>query len=337
MMKAMTSAIAGLKAHQTAMDVVGNNISNVNTYAFKGSDTSFRDTMYQTVTAASGGSPTAGIAGNNPMQVGFGATATNVTVDTTKGGQDATGRSSDCYINGEGYFIVQDGSSVDSKGNPTSYKYTRVGQLQFVDGYLTDGNGNFILGANNSATDTTSTDATFGKGTGAVPTTTSGGGATDGVLDSDLGTYTGTTPTWAGTQATTPTGGIVTLQKISYDTTANSLKDIKIGSDGVITATDANGKSVTIGRIGVAYFNNPGGLDEAGGSYYKSNASSGAANAYGAGLGSTGSLTTGVLESSNVDLATQLSNMIVYERGYQANTKIITVADEMLQTLVNMK
>ena len=336
----MTSAIAGLKAHQTAMDVVGNNIANVNTYAFKGSDTSFRDTMYQTVTAASGGNSAAGVAGNNPMQVGFGATATNVTVDTTKGGEDSTGRSSDCYINGEGYYIVQDGSGVDASGNPTSYKYTRVGQLQFVDGYLTDGNGNFILGANNSAIDTTSTDATFGKGTGAVPTTTTGGGTTDGKLASDIGTGTSVTATTPATwkdQATTPVGGIVTLQKISYDTTANSLKDIKIAGDGTITATDANGKSVTIGRIGVAYFNNPGGLDEAGGSYYKSNGSSGAANAYGAGQGSTGSLITGVLESSNVDLATQLSNMIVYERGYQANTKIITVADEMLQTLGNMK
>lgn len=324
MMKAMTSAIAGLKAHQTAMDVVGNNIANVNTYAFKSSDTSFRDTMYQTMKAAAGGDYAASMAGSNPMQVGFGASATGVTVDTTAGSQDATGRPTDCYISGEGYFIVQDGVDT-STGVPSSYKYTRVGELQFdSQGFLTDGNGNYILGANNSAVDATTDNAK-----GAIPT----GTHTD---DTDKGyLYAGTT----GTGEIGTDGKIAALQRISYDTTdaKNSLSDIKISSDGTITAVNTDKKVVTIGRIALAYFNNPAGLDEAGGSYYKSNAGSGNATVFATGEGATGMLNTGMLEGSNVDLATQLSNMIVYERGYQANTKIISVADEMLQTLVNMK
>lgn len=324
MMKAMTSAIAGLKAHQTAMDVVGNNIANVNTYAFKSSDTSFRDTMYQTMKAASGGNYTASMAGNNPMQVGFGASATGVTVDTTAGSEDATGRAMDCYISGEGYFVVQDG--VGTNGAPSSYKYTRVGQLQFIDGYLTDGNGNYILGANNSAVTSTT-----GNATGAIPTNT------DQTASTDPGHLYNTTTPASG--LIDGDGKIAALQRISYDTTdaKNSLSDIKISSDGTITAVNTNKDVVTIGRIAIGYFNNPGGLDEAGNSYYKSNTGSGSATVFAAGEGATGTLNTGMLEASNVDLATQLSNMIVYERGYQANTKIISVADEMLQTLVNMK
>lgn len=319
MMKAMTSAIAGLKAHQTAMDVVGNNIANVNTYGFKSSDTSFRDTMYQTVTAASGGNSAAGVAGNNPMQVGFGASATNVTVDTTKGGEDATGKQSDCYINGEGYFIVQDGNSVDTNGYPNSFKYTRVGQLQFVNGYLTDGNGNYIMGANNSIRDA------VGNASGVIPATATGT-TVSLTAGGDL-----------AAQVDSTTGKIANPVRISYDATKNSLKDITFASNGMITATNSSGNVVTIGQMAIGYFNNPEGLSQQGGSYYKDTGSSGTATAYGAGQGSTGTLLTGVLESSNVDLATQLSNMIVYERGYQANTKIITAADEMLQTLVNMK
>lgn len=338
MMKAMTSAIAGLKAHQTAMDVVGNNIANVNTYAFKGSDTTFRDTMYETIAGASGGNTTTGVAGNNPMQIGFGATTTNVNVDTTAGSEDATGNAFDCYINGAGYFVVQqNGGSVDAGADTTTgiyggetggTAYTRVGTLQFVNGYLTDGQGHYILGASNSDLDTST-----GAPTGALSTTTTN-------LAKDIGTGAGisaSTPADWKTVGTTPAGGIMTLQRIGYDTANNSLTDFSIASDGTITATDANKNVVTIGRIAVGYFNNPAGLTQAGGSLYTSNTSSGTATNYGAGTGSTGSLITGMLEASNVDLATQLSNMIVYERGYQANTKIITVADEMLQTLVNMK
>lgn len=334
----MTSAIAGLKAHQTAMDVVGNNIANVNTYAFKSSDTTFRDTMYESTKAASEGDTDTGVAGNDPMQVGFGATATNINVDTTAGSEDATGKSSDCYIDGAGYFVVQqDGGSVDASADSTTTikggatggeAYTRVGTLEFINGYLTDGQGHYVLGASNS-----DLDSTTGNPSGALPTDTDN-------LTADIGTGTGITTstpaTWA-TTALTPAGGIMTLQRIGYDTTNNSLTDFAIASDGTVTATNADGETVTIGRIGLAYFNNPAGLEQAGGSLYTSTASSGTATNYGANTGTTGDLKTGVLESSNVDLATELSNMIVYERGYQANTKIITVADEMLQTLINMK
>ncbi|MCI1955017.1 MAG: flagellar hook-basal body complex protein [Oscillospiraceae bacterium] len=284
MMRCMTSAIAGLKAHQTAMDVVGNNIANVNTNSFKSSSTSFRDTMYQQIAAGSAGD--ANRAGVNPSQIGYGATAAGVTVDNTKGGENATGKNNDVYIDGEGYLIIGDGAKGGTDAFP-GYKYTRVGELS-VDsqGYLTDGNGNYVCGQ-----------------------------------------------TYDGTNFTPAYGAGV--QPVAIKLPANA-KDTAIGSDGTITC-NVGGTVATVGRIGVATFTNASGLEQVGGSYYRTTNNAGTTTYNVPGSGSSGGLVTGALESSNVDLATEFSNMIVYERGYQANTKIISVADEMLQSLVNMK
>lgn len=286
----MSSGVAGLKAHQTAMDVVGNNIANVNTYGFKASRTTFRDTLYQTMASATGSNGALG--GMNPTQIGYGATASSIEMDTGRAGMSTTGFGGDCYINGEGYFIV--GNGEDDDGNVTGSLYTRVGELSFDSaGYLVDGNGRRVLGVNNSAPDS--------LGTGTVADITS---------------------------ATEP-------GYIHYDP-AQTLKDISIGADGTITATLAGSTVVKVGKIALAYFTNPAGLSQEGGSYYAETLNSGEAAVASPGDGSTGSLVTGALESSNVDLANEFSNMIVYERGYQANSKIITVADTMLETLVNM-
>lgn len=291
MMRAMSSGIAGLKAHQTAMDVVGNNIANVNTYGFKASSTSFRDTLYQTIGAASAGDGTT-TSGKNASEVGYGATAASVDVNTGRSGMTSTGVSSDCYINGEGYYVMRDGTN--------GYLYSRVGEFKFDDaGYLTDNNGHYVLGQQNT-------------------------------LNAD-----GTLPTTAMTS--TPYDATNVPAAIHYDPNADTLKSISFASDGTITATNAAGQVVTIGKIAVATFSNPSGLTQEGDSYYKTSSNSGTATYSDPGSGSSGSLVSGALESSNVDLATELSNMIVYERGYQANTKIITASDEMLQTLVNMK
>lgn len=314
MMRAMSSAIAGLKAHQDAIDVVGNNIANVNTHSFKSGSVSFRDVMYQNIASAAEGSTATGMAGTNPSQIGYGSATASVGVDMSNGGKDQTGKPNDCYIDGQGYFVVADGGAAKDEGGnalnyPAGMKYTRVGSLTFdSNGYLTDGNGNYILGVNNDAGED-----------GAIPTTTD---AMDAKLeDGSLK---------AGSDEK------VHPEYIHYNTDANTLKNVAFGPDGTITAT-VNGSAVTLGKAALAYFGNAAGLQDVGNSYYKDTPNSGDAKYFAPGSGETGSLVTGSLESSNVDLATEFSNMIVYERGYQANTKIISVADEMLQTLVNMK
>jgi len=113
-------------------------------------------------------------------------------------------------------------------------------------------------------------------------------------------------------------------------------KDMTIGSDGIITLTYSNGQKQAAGQIAVSNFNNPGGLEKQGGSLYAVSNNSGDPQ-----VGTVAQngikITPGALEMSNVNTAREFSEMITTQRGFQANSKIITVSDEMLETLVNMK
>ncbi len=305
LMRAMSSGVAGLKAHQTALDVIGNNIANVNTYGFKASRTLFSDVLYQTLTSATapgltkdgqGNVTDNGTGGINPSQVGYGSTASSVTVDTGRAGMATTGFGGDCYINGEGYFIIGDGKPTGLV--PPSHQYTRVGALSFdSEGYLVDGHGNRVCGAGNS------------------------------VVQSAEAALSGDTLDDISTSGP---------EYIHYCPSKDTLSAVAIAADGTITATNGDGKVVTVGQISLAHFSNPGGLEQEGGNYYKDTSNSGDATYATPGSGATGKLVTGALESSNVDLANEFSNMISTQRGYQANSKIITVSDTMLETLVNM-
>ncbi len=143
MIGSMYSAVSGLSAHQTKMNVIGNNIANVNTYGFKASRVTFSDVFYQTINSATGpkGDATSGTGGTNATQLGYGAKVNSVDIINTRAGSATTDRALDVYINGDGYLPVK-----DSDG---SIKYTRVGVLSFDDnGNLVDRNGNKVLGYN---------------------------------------------------------------------------------------------------------------------------------------------------------------------------------------------
>jgi flagellar hook protein FlgE len=129
------------------------------------------------------------------------------------------------------------------------------------------------------------------------------------------------------------TGATVPLQ---FDLAAYT--DLVIGTDGGITARQAaDGAVVTIGRVAIATFPNPGGLTRIGESLYAASANSGAASTGSPALDGRGQLQSGVLEMSNVDLAQEFTNLVVAQRGFQANARTITTTDEMLQELVNIK
>jgi flagellar hook protein FlgE len=117
----------------------------------------------------------------------------------------------------------------------------------------------------------------------------------------------------------------------------NTYVSWSIGADGVVTGIDAAGTSTALGTVGVATFTNPGGLSHVGDTEYQPTASSGAATLGAPEAGGRGSLTAGYVEMSNVDLSQQLTNLIISERGFQANSRVITTSDEVLQTLVNLK
>ncbi|MGB4659023.1 MAG: flagellar hook protein FlgE [Mobilitalea sp.] len=112
MMRSLFSGVSGLKVHQTKMDVIGNNISNVNTIGFKSSSVTFSDVLYQTTQSASGPNATTGTAGQNAMQIGLGSTLASITASiTTSGASQRTDNPFDVMIEGDGFFIVNSGGS----------------------------------------------------------------------------------------------------------------------------------------------------------------------------------------------------------------------------------
>ena len=143
MVRSMYAGVAGMKANQTRMDVIGNNIANANTYGFKSSRATFRDMYYQQIRGASGGSATRG--GTNPSMVGYGSQIASIDLLMTQSSFTSTGNPLDVAIAGEGFLQV-----MDPDGN---IYYTKAGMLDIdpATGALIDSNDNFVLGT--SATD----------------------------------------------------------------------------------------------------------------------------------------------------------------------------------------
>ena len=134
MMRSLFSGVAGLRTHQSKMDVIGNNIANVNTVAYKSNSVTFQELMYQTTSNASGANPDTGRAGINAKQIGLGVSTGAInTAITTAGASQSTGNPFDIQITGNSFFIVNDGSS--------NY-FTRAGS------FYVDGAGNLAMTSN---------------------------------------------------------------------------------------------------------------------------------------------------------------------------------------------
>jgi flagellar hook protein FlgE len=118
---------------------------------------------------------------------------------------------------------------------------------------------------------------------------------------------------------------------------AGTLQSYTLASDGTLIGSFSNGAKVPIARIALATFVNPGGLEKAGSSGYRVSINSGNPELGTAGSPGFGSLVSGALEMSNVDLSQEFTNLIVAQRGFQANARVITTSDEVLQELTNLK
>lgn len=304
MIRSMQSAIAGLKSHQTKMDVIGNNIANVNTWGFKSKSANFADAMYQNYITGAAGNATAGnLGGINTSQIGYGANVNSISVNATTGTQSYTGRAFDCMVNGPAYFIVGPYTPNVDVGNLAGQgiSLSRVGIFKMDNnGYLVDDKGNYVYGYVNGTVDGDgNVDVTDGPGTALAPIN-----LTQGIIN----------------------GG---HEDITY-------ASMSIGTDGIITVVDEDSIPHVVGKIAVAMVENTEGLEQSGGYTYNIGDNAGVVTVLGAN-DATGEILSGYLEMSNVDLATEMSYMITTQRGYQANTRMITVSDEMLEELVNMK
>lgn len=423
MWQAMFAGVASLRAHQTRMNVIGNNISNVNTTAFKGGRAQFQDLMSQTIRPAS--RPDGARGGVNPMQVGLGVKVSSIDSLPNQGSLQLTGRETDLAIQGQGYFMFTDGSST---------LYTRDGSLDIDSGghLVHRATGMKALGWTSDlsgAIDTTapidaqSTISTPIGGMTAVRQTTRvvyGGNldaraAPDQAWTATLNVYdslgsahpvtvtfrnqaapangpapTGSVASWdwiaeeggvpvgshstgnngrlhfdgngtligGQTQSVTvsPTNGATPFQvqldfgaisRLATDSEVRpssqdgfppgSLEQMGIGIDGTITGVFSNGLTRAIGRMSVATFANPAGLERAGSSLWRATDNSGIGVAGTATQGGRGEINSGYLEQSNVDLGAEFSDLILTQRGFQANTRIVTVVDELLQEVVNLK
>ena len=403
MLRSLFSGVSGLRAHQTMLDVVGNNIANVNTIGFKSSEIEFEDTLSQALKAA--GAPQGTQGGTNPAQVGLGVEVAAINTTFTQGPAETTGVSTDLMIQGDGFFIVNDaGQQV----------YTRDGAFKFdADGNLTTADGGLVQGwtATNGTVNTSSpvtaiklplgaslapvatTSATLAgnlpaDGSGPSPTNDLKVYDAKGQLVNVTLTYTwdsatskwslnfndpsvvapatqpspivlnfkadGTLDTTATTTPATVTlngqsvsldlsgitafGGSNTVEVVKSDgNSMGSLASYSISPDGTIQGLFTNGMKQPLGQIAMATFNNPGGLTKVGNSEYAESVNSGAAQIGTSGTGSRGQLAAGELEGSNVDLSQEFSNLIIAQRGFEANSKVITTSDEVLQDLVNLK
>jgi flagellar hook protein FlgE len=137
--------------------------------------------------------------------------------------------------------------------------------------------------------------------------------------------------------ATTGFAGLNTVDATSDGRSAGTLQSFSMSPDGTLIGSFSNGASQAVGRIALATFVNPGGLEKSGSSSYTSTFNSGAAKLGTAGQAGFGTLTSGALEMSNVDLSQEFTNLIVAQRGFQANARIITTSDQVLQELTNLK
>ena len=390
MLRSLFSGISGLRAHQTMLDVTGNNIANVNTSGFKSSQAQFQDTLSQVLSNAGGAQ--AGVGGTNPAQVGLGVRTAGVSTNFQQGAAQLTTQSTDMMISGDGFFVVSKGGE-QLYSRAGAFSFDSTGQLVTTDGGLVQGwaaDATGVIDPNGALTDLRLPIATL-MGAAATANASFEGNlpidaATGTVLNRTIEVYnaagtvssldlaftrsatgwdisaaidaTNTTSTMTfNADGTLATGGTFTVGAVTVDLStltgfaglstvagleqdgraAGTLQSFTINADGTLLGSFSNGLKQAVGRVALAAFTNPSGLEKAGDSAYRTSVNSGDPQVGTAGSAGRGSLTGGALEMSNVDLSAEFTNLIIAQRGFQANSRVITTSDEVLQELVNLK
>jgi flagellar hook protein FlgE len=428
MLRSLFAGISGLRAHQSMMDVTGNNIANVNTVGFKSSQTVFQDTLSQLLRGA--GAPQGGNGGTNPSQVGLGVRLAGVTTNFGQGSAQTTGRATDLMIQGDGFFVVKNAGetlftragafSFDTGGILTTPEGGVVQGWGAVNGVVNTNKpvGNIVLPVGQVLSPVATTTATIGGnlpsdgliaapaipaipaviadplavppvvGSPAVPGVpavvatsvptsirafdalgaghdlsvnftksatgwTLSGPAGAAIVPASISFTAGGAPNPPTFTYTDAANGLAVTVKVDSMTgfagqasaaitsqdgsTMGTLQAFSMSPDGTLVGVFSNGLKQPLGQVALSNFNNPAGLEKVGGSMYRTTVNSGTEQLGAAGSGGRGLLSSGTLEMSNVDLAQEFTNLIVAQRGFQANSKVITTSDQILEDLVNLK
>jgi flagellar hook protein FlgE len=281
MLRSLTSGVSGLHHFQQQMDVIGNNIANVNTTAFKSSRVDFAESFQQTLATSGSGDGSA-------MQIGTGVQTGAIRSLYTQGAIAKTEREADLAIDKEGFFMVRDSVSDELFA-------TRAGNFDITtEGYLT-----------------------------------TSGHRLQGFSDTGLATR-----------------GDVKIDATGRPNTAAAdavFQSFRIHSDGKIQVTLSDGTTYTRGQVLLQRFQNPQALLREGDNLYSGIAAAGPLGtpenpqSQAPGTNGLGAISSGHIELSNVDLAGEFANLITSQRAFQANARIVTTSDELMQELVSLK
>ncbi|MFU0801117.1 MAG: flagellar hook protein FlgE [Xylanivirga thermophila] len=406
MLRSMFSGVSGLRAHQMQMDVIGNNISNVNTVGYKSSRVTFQEIFSQTLKPSSAPAANGMRGGTNAQQVGLGVSVGSIDVLHNRTGVQRTDKVTDLSIEGDGFFVVSDGTNsfytragnfdVDRAGNMVAPgglkvlgwkpdedvsappKAINVANLSMPPAATKGMNfsGNLDVNSDNYEYTVTVFDSLgrehklkyeFKKT--ATPNEWEYTVTTDDAINIEISNASGkfkfkndgkydTTASlgdvgltfkgkYAGTESITlkqdfsnmtQNGGPTDIkgdQQGGY--AAGVIDSISIDANGYIIGLYTNGQSQLEWKIAMGKFTNPAGLTKIGNNMFQRSSNSGEPSLDMAGVAGRGVINPGTLEMSNVDLAKEFTDMIVAQRGFQANSRIITTSDELLQELVNLK
>jgi flagellar hook protein FlgE len=420
MLQALLAGVASIKAQQTRMNVIGNNLANVNTTAYKGSRVTFQDMIAQTLRGAT--RPGTNLGGTNAVQFGLGVLVAGTDVNNEQGSLNATNRPTDLSIQGSGYFLVsnndrigytRDGAfDLDANGDLV-HRATGERMLGWTADPATglvDANAvvgptsvlNIPLGSRTAVQVTTeatfagnvdnrevitpmplppltdpawrnsvirvfdtlgqqhdvtlhlikSADNTWEWAVSAqAPTTIAGSGTlsfdTSGKLTSGSPGVVTVTPGFGGAPPFPIDFDFTRISQLAVQTQVQasrqngfqpgSLQGFSISTDGTLTGLFTNGLTRPLGQIALAIFPNSNGLERMGSNMWRATDNSGVPFVGEPRAGGRGSVSSGFLEQSNVDIGAEFTDLIITQRGFQANTRVVTTVDEMLQDLLNMK
>lgn len=310
MMPSLSSAVSGLSAEQSAMNVTGNNIANASTVGFKASSVQFSALLYQILSNGSAPGPTlATPGGTNPEAEGLGVQVGAINQNMGQGTIENTGVPTDVAIQGNGFLSVADGANT---------YLTRVGNLQI------DASGNLVEAANGWRVQGWSA-----INAGNPPTVANWPPAVQNATNLTALTIPSQIA-GNGNQGTTA-GVTYSLQSLSIGQNGD-IVGVYTGQSGTTTQT----LTITVGQIALAMVANPEGLSPVADTAYAVAPDSGPANFVIPNTNGAGSLISGALEQSNVNIATEMTNMVTIQAGYQADTKVITTDQALLTALMQM-
>jgi flagellar hook protein FlgE len=303
MLKSLYAGVSGMKGFQTKLDTIGNNVANVNTVGFKKSRVVFQDIINQNLSGAT--APSGQVGGINPKQVGLGTKVASIDTIHTPGSPMTTNVGTDLAVDGDAFFVV---------GDPNGTQFlTRAGNFsRDANGTLVNSNGEPVLGVVKDSAGT------------AVP------------VKINITEDGSTDPKLKFTSFSIDAHGYINVVREdgkSGELAYNSDSGYYLSDDTASPAPDPNEKI----SIATTVVTNPGGLSKAGNTLFEETPNSGARNFGRIEDNKGGNIISGTLEMSNVDLTEEFTEMIVAQRGFQANAKTITTSDTILDELINLK